>query len=139
MSDGSSLVAPSETQTRTMSRIDRMPARLPPSTTTRWRKPPRTIASAARSSDQSGEANTRSAERWSATSSVSGSCPRAIDWSMSRSVMMPGPGCSGSITTAAPTPRSAIAADTSRRDLPGETVSTVSLIPARTCMQVPSS
>ena len=44
MSDGSSDVAPSETQTRTMSRIERIPTMVPPSTTTRWRKPPLTMA-----------------------------------------------------------------------------------------------
>ena len=44
----------------------------PSSITTRWRKPPRTIATAACSSDQSGAAKTSSAVRWSATSSVSG-------------------------------------------------------------------
>ena len=41
-----------------MSRIDRTPTVSPPSTTTRWRKPPRTISPAARSSDQSGAAKT---------------------------------------------------------------------------------
>ena len=47
-------------------------------------------------------------DRWSATFSASGSCPAPIDWSTSRSVRMPGPGCSGSMTTAAPTLRSAM-------------------------------
>ncbi len=41
-------------------RIESTPVSSPPSTTTRWRKPPRTIASAARSSDHSGEAKVRS-------------------------------------------------------------------------------
>ena len=49
----------------------------PCSRTIRWRKPPRTIAAAASSSDQSGAANTTSRVRWSATSSRSGSCPGA--------------------------------------------------------------
>ena len=76
-SRGISDVAPSCTQQRTMSRIERMPTRSPPSTTTRWRKPPRTIASAARSSDHSGSAKVRLAERWSATFSVAGVLPGA--------------------------------------------------------------
>ena len=59
---GISQVAPSLTQQRTMSRMERTPVRSPPSTTTRWRNFPRTIASAARSSDQLGSANTRLAE-----------------------------------------------------------------------------
>ena len=58
-----------------MSRTERIPAVSPPSMTTRWRKPPRTIATAACSSDQSGAAKTSSDVRWSATRSVSGSCP----------------------------------------------------------------
>ena len=49
-------VAPSLTQQRTMSRIERMPTTSPPSTTITWRKPPFVISSAARSSDQSGAA-----------------------------------------------------------------------------------
>ena len=52
-----------------------MPTVSPRSRTIRWRKPPRTIAAAASSSDQSGAANTTSRVRWSATSSRSGSCP----------------------------------------------------------------
>ena len=67
-----------------------------------------TIASAARSSDQSGAAKVSFGDRWSRTSSVFGSWPSPTDWRTSRSVMIPGPGCSGSITTAAPTLRSAI-------------------------------
>ena len=63
----------------------------PSSTTTRWRKPPRTIATAACSSDHSGLANTSSEVRCSATSSVSGSSPLPIEIRTSRSVMMPGP------------------------------------------------
>ena len=52
---------------------------------------------------------------------------------MSRSVTMPGPGWSGSITTAAPTPRSDIAfAAAWRSEWPGPTVSTTLLIPSRT-------
>ena len=62
-----------------MSRMDSTPATSPPSITTRWRKPPRTIAAAASSSDQSGAAKTRSEVRWSATSSASGSWPAPID------------------------------------------------------------
>ena len=44
-------------QTWMMSRIERMPSTSPPWTTTRWRKPPFAIASAASSSDQSPSAN----------------------------------------------------------------------------------
>ena len=87
--------------------------------TTRWRKPPRTIATAASSSDQSGAAKTMSDVRWSATRSVSGSCPAPIESSKSRSVRMPGPGLSGSSTTAAPTRRSAISRAASRSVWPG--------------------
>ena len=54
----------------------------------------------------------------------------------SRSVTMPGPGCSGSSTTAAPTRRSAIATAASRRERPGLTVRTLSLIPVLTCMRL---
>ena len=43
---------------------------------------------------------------------------------MSRSVTIPGPGWSGSITTAAPTRRSDIAFAASRSEWPGPTVST---------------
>src|SRR4051812_28972571 len=56
---------------------------------------------------------------------------------MSRSVMMPGPGWSGSMTTAAPTPRSAIALAASRSECPGLTVRTTPLIPSRTCIHTP--
>src|SRR5436853_318755 len=88
-----------------MSRIERTPTVSPPSTTTRCLKPPRTIASAARSSDQSGAAKVRLPERWSQTFSWSGLWPSESERRMSRSVMIPGPGCSGSMTTAAPTRR----------------------------------
>ena len=53
---GTSQMAPSSVQQRTMSRIETTPATSPPSRTTRWRKPPRIIATAASSSDQSGAA-----------------------------------------------------------------------------------
>ena len=66
--------------------------------------------------------------------SASGSWPPPSDSSRSRSVMMPGPGASGSMTTAAPTRRSAIALAASRSVWPGPTVRTTSLIPSRTCM-----
>src|SRR3954451_15498938 len=69
---GISLVAPALTQQRTMSRMESTPTSSPPSTTTRWRNLPLTIASAARSSDQPGSAKVRWAERWSATFSPSG-------------------------------------------------------------------
>ena len=52
------------------SRAGRRPRRR--SVTTRWRKPPRTIATAASSSDQSGAAKTMSDVRWSATRSAVG-------------------------------------------------------------------
>jgi hypothetical protein len=68
-----SIDAPDSVQQRTMSRIERTPAVSPRSITTRWRKPPRTISSAARSSDQSGAAKVRFSERWSQTRSTSGS------------------------------------------------------------------
>src|SRR6476661_4736639 len=55
---GTSQIAPSSVQQRTMSRMARMPVISPASTTMRWRKAPRTIAAAASSSDQSGAANT---------------------------------------------------------------------------------
>src|ERR1035437_3437774 len=48
-------IAPSPVQQRTMSRTERIPTVSPPSRTIRWRKPPRTIAAAASSSDQSGD------------------------------------------------------------------------------------
>ena len=56
---------------------------------------------------------------------------------MSRSVMIPGPGPSGSITTAAPTSRSDISRATARSVCPGPTVRTVGLIPSRTCIPPP--
>ena len=70
---GTSQIAPSSVQQRTTSRTESTPAMSPPSVTTRWRKPPRTIATAASSSDHSGAAKTRLAVRWSPTRSVSGS------------------------------------------------------------------
>src|SRR3954468_20229708 len=54
---------------------------------------------------------------------------------MSRSVRMPGPAPSGSMTTAAPTLRSAISAAALRSVWPGPIVSTTSLIPSRTCIR----
>ena len=53
---GTSQIAPSSVQQRTMSRIETTPATSPPSRTTRWRKPPWIIATAASSSDHSGAA-----------------------------------------------------------------------------------
>ncbi len=53
---GTGQTAPSVVQQRTMSRTERMPTDSPPSMTIRCRKPPRTIAAAASSSDQSGAA-----------------------------------------------------------------------------------
>ena len=53
---------------------------------------------------------------------------------MSRSVMIPGAIASGSSTTAAPTPRSAIAAAAWRSVWPGPTVRTTVLMPSRTCI-----
>src|ERR671924_372789 len=58
---------------------------------------------------------------------------------MSRSVMMPGPAPSGSITMAAPTRRLAICCAACRNVCPGPTVSTTSLIPSRTCTAIPPS
>jgi len=56
---------------------------------------------------------------------------------MSRSVMMPGPAASGSITTAAPTARRDINCATARRLWPGPTARTVALMPSLTCMAAP--
>ena len=53
---GTGQIAPSSVQQRTTSRTDRIPTVSPPSRTIRWRKPPRTIAAAASSRDQSGAA-----------------------------------------------------------------------------------
>jgi hypothetical protein len=53
---------------------------------------------------------------------------------MSRSVMMPGPAASGSITTAAPTLRSAISLAAARSVCPGPTERTIVLIPSCTCI-----
>src|SRR4051812_43654590 len=122
-----------------MSRIERTPTVSLPSTTTRWRKPPLIIASAARSSDQSGAAKVRWAERWSPTFSSSGDCPDASDSSRSRSVMIPGPCDSGSTTTAAPTLRWAICRAASRSVCPGPIVKTTELIPSLTCIDTPPS
>ena len=72
-----------------------------------------------------GAAKVRSDDRWSDTDSLVGILAgRPIDSRMSRSVTMPGPGCSGSITTAAPTLRSAICVAASRSERPGLTVRT---------------
>src|SRR4051812_42062261 len=49
--------------------------------------------------------------------------------------MIPGPGCSGSITTAAPTFRSAIERAASCRVQPGATVTTELVIPVRTSIR----
>ena len=74
---GTGQIAPSSVQQRTTSRTERIPTVSPRSTTIRWRKPPRTIAAAASSSDQSGAAKTTSRVRCSATSSRVGILPRA--------------------------------------------------------------
>ena len=76
---GTSQAAPAPVHTRTMSRIEMIPTSSEPSTTTRWRNPPRTIVSAACSSDQSVSAKVRLAVRCSATRSASGSCPCATE------------------------------------------------------------
>src|SRR3954454_1435429 len=117
-----------------MSRTDTMPATSPSSSTTRCRKPPLVIASAAWSSVQLGAAKSRSAVRWAATRSPSGSWPVPSDSSTSRSVMMPMPEPSGSCTTAAPTRREIIERLASRSVCPGPICSTVVLIASRTCM-----
>src|SRR3954469_5277926 len=54
---------------------------------------------------------------------------------MSRSVRMPGPAPSGSITTAAPTLRLAMCSAAWRSVCPGPIVSTILLIASRTCMK----
>src|SRR5215831_3853325 len=133
---GTAHKAPSSVQQRTTSRTERIPTISPRSTTIKWRKPPRTIAAAASSNDQSGSAKTTSRVRWSATSSVSGLWPAPSEYSTSRSVMMPWPPASGSSTTAAPTWRSDISRAASRRLWPGPTVNTISLIPSRTCSRL---
>src|SRR3954454_24650061 len=115
-----------------MSRIEMMPSTSPSETTTRWRKPPRAIASAASSNPQSPSANVAFAVRWSPTVSVSGSSPAPSDRTRSRSVMMPGPGCSGSMITAAPTLCSDRKRAASRSVRPGVIVRTSSVIASRT-------
>src|SRR5215210_7968521 len=55
---------------------------------------------------------------------------------MSRSVMIPGPGSSGSTTIAAPTLRLAICSAAWRSVWPGPTASTTLLIPSRTYMRL---
>ena len=117
-----------------MSRTESTPATSPLSITMRWRKPPCAIAAAASSSDHSGVAKTSCEVRCAATSSVSGFSPAPTDRRMSRSVMIPGPGASGSWTTAAPTLRCAIWVAQSRSVWPGPTVRTVALIPSLTRM-----
>ena len=78
-----------------MSRIERTPTVSPPSTTTRWRKPPRTIASAARSSDQSGAAKVSVAGEVVADLLGVGVLAGAERLERSRSVRIPGPGLLG--------------------------------------------
>ena len=95
------------------------------------------MATAASSSDQSGAANTVSEVRCVATRSVSGSWPSATETRMSRSVRIPGPSPSGSLTTAAPTPRLAIDVAAWRSVWSGPTVRTTLLIPSRTRIHVP--
>src|SRR4051812_5833874 len=115
-----------------MSRIEMMPSTSPLERTTRWRKPPRAIASAASSNPQSPSANVAFAVRWSPTVSVSGSSPAPSDRTRSRSVMIPGPGCSGSMITAAPTLCSDRKRAASRSVRPGVIVRTSSVIASRT-------
>src|SRR3954469_21429081 len=128
-------MAPSLVQQRTMSRTEMIPLGSPASTTTRWRKRPRTIATAACSSDQSGAANTSSPDWCEPAGSESTSWPWATECRMSRSVRMPGPAPSGSITTAEPTLRLAIRPAAWRSVCPGPMVRTILLIASGTCMK----
>src|SRR4051794_18816618 len=115
-----------------MSRIEMIPTTSPPSTTTRCRKPPVAIASAASWSDQLQSAKVAFEVRWSPTRSLSGLPPAPSDLTRSRSVMMPGPGCSGSMITAAPTLWSEKKRAASRSVRPGVIVRTCSVIASRT-------
>src|SRR5262249_18196270 len=115
-----------------MSRMDSNPVTSWPSTTTRWRNPPRTMLDAACCSVQSGDAYTTSSVRCAAASSMLGSCPAARESRMSRSVRMPTPECSGSITTAAPTRRDDIRRAASRSVCAGPIVKTSVVMPSRT-------
>ena len=132
---GTSQIAPSSVQQRTMSRIDRMPAISPPSMTMRWRKPPRTIATAASSSDQSGAAKTTSDVRWSPTRSPSGSWPAPIDVEHVALGEDARARPSGSITTAAPTLRSRHQAGGLAQRVPGPDRAG----PSCSCRLVPAS
>src|SRR3954471_16373155 len=120
-----------------MSRIEMMPSTWPLERTTRWRKPPRAIASAASSRPQSPSANVAFDVRWSRTSSESGSSPDPSERTRSRSVTIPGPGSSGSMITAAPTLCSTMNAAASRRVRPGVIVNTCSVIASRTFTTTP--
>ena len=75
--------------------------------------------------------------RWSLTCSRSGSSPEPSARMRSRSVTMPGPGCSGSRITAAPTLCSDMKRAASRRVRPGVIVSTCSVIASRTFTAAP--
>ena len=125
-------VAPSDVHTRTMSRIESTPTSSPPSTTTRWRMWRRDISIAARSRLQSGAAEITVSLMWAPTSSASGSSPRPIELSTSRSETTRGPGCSSSMTTAAPTPFSVICRAASRSVWPGPRVRITLDMPSRT-------
>src|ERR1700733_13653345 len=92
------------------------------------------MVSAARCMVQSGAANTTWSVRWCAATSVSGFWPAPIESRMSRSVRMPIPACSESITTAAPTRRADIRRAASRSVCAGPMVSTSLVMPSRTFM-----
>src|SRR5215210_2432726 len=114
---------------RMRSRIERMPAIPLPSTTTMCWKPPLVIASAAWLKDQSGAEKVLRGARWSATRSVSESCPAATEWRTSRALIIPGgrPSFSGS-TIAAPIPRSPIFRAASRSVSSKPTAKTSSIV-----------
>src|SRR4051812_32979003 len=111
-----------------------MPTSSPSSMTTRWRKPPCAIASAAFSRSQSPSAKVAREVRWSRTSSLSGSSPAPSERTTSRSVTIPGPGSSGSMITTAPTLWSVMNFAASRSERPGVMVSTCSVMASRTLM-----
>jgi hypothetical protein len=117
-----------------MSRIDSRPTTSWPSTTTRCRKPPCTIAAAASSRVHSRDAKTRSCVQCCPAVSVSGLSPAATEFRMSRSVRMPTPEDSGLTTTAAPTFLAAIMRAASRSVCAGPIMSTCSDIPSATFM-----
>ncbi len=76
------------TRERMRPRIEMMPTIPFVSTTTMCWKPPLVIASAAWLSDQSGAEKVLRGARWSATRSVSGFCPAAIEWRTSRALIL---------------------------------------------------